>query len=111
MIQNKISLIDYVLPSDNKILDDYANKNKIELMEQIIHSIEYAVTYHLPSVEIFQFENSDFVIIISEKDYLVNINNIYKYYMEREAYEYCHRVIRLQKTIREQFGQTINNEK
>jgi hypothetical protein len=91
----------YVLPSENKELQTFSQKFKIDMMEQVIGSIEFAVEHNLPLIEVFQFKNSDFVITLSEKDYLTNLENIYSYYMKNEKYEHCSRVVRLQKTLKE----------
>jgi hypothetical protein len=98
---NKDTPLNYVLPSDNKELQSFARQFKLGLMEQVVCSIEFALVNKLPLVEIFQFKNSDFVITVSEKDYLTNLNNIYAYYMEHEVYESCPRVVRLQKTLQD----------
>jgi hypothetical protein len=89
----------YVLPSENAELESFSRKYKDDMMNHIIDSIEFAVKKKLPIVEVFQFKNSDFVITLSDKDYLTNLNNIFLYFMEHEVYEYCGRVIRLQKTL------------
>ncbi len=108
-IQQKIAPVNYILPSENGELKNFAQKFKIEMMEQIVGSIEYALQNQLKSIEVFQFKNSDFVITLSEKDYLTNLDNIFSYYLTQEAYEYCPRVAQLQKTI---IGKSnINDEK
>ena len=89
----------YVLPSENKDLQSFSQKYKVDMMEQVVGIIEFAIEHRLPMIEVFQFKNSDFVITLSEKDYLTNLNNIYSYYMKEEEYEYCPRVVRLQKTL------------
>lgn len=91
----------YVLPSDNKDLQSFSQKFKVDMMEQIVGIIEFAIGHNLPLIEVFQFKNSDFVITLSEKDYLTNLENIYSYYMKNEKYENCSRVVRLQKTLKE----------
>lgn len=101
----------YVLPSDNKDLQSFSKKFKVDMMEQIVNTIEYALEHRLSIVEVFQFKNSDFVITLSEKDYLVNLNNIYLYYMKNESYEYCGRVAKLQKTLNEKSVKTNDENK
>ncbi len=91
----------YVLPSDNKDLLSFSQKFKVDMMEQVVGIIEFAVEHDLPLIEVFQFKNSDFVITLSEKDYITNLDNIYSYYMKNEEYENCSRVVRLQKTLKE----------
>ena len=71
------------------------------MMEHVVDSIERAVKENLPLVEVFQFKNSDFVITLSDKDYLTNLENIFAYYLECERYEHCDRLVRLQKTLKE----------
>lgn len=102
MVKKKITRIipvNYVLPSDNKELLNFAQKFKVEMMEQIVNSIEYALKNKLSFVEVFQFKNSDFVITLAEKDYLTNLDNIFNYYLKNEVYEYCPRVAELQKSL------------
>lgn len=109
--KNIKSLPNYVLPSDNKELATFTLKNKRAMMEQVICSIEYAVSKKLELVEVFQFKNTDFVITISEKDYLINLDTIFSFYMKSETYENCPRIVELQNSIKQQIGQIINNEK
>lgn len=80
------------------------------MMEQVVEIIEFAITHQLPFIEVFQFKNSDFVITLSEKDYLTNLDNVFAYYMEKEAYEYCPRVVRLRETLK-QTSVKIHDEK
>ena len=90
----------YVLPSENKELQFFSRKFKVDMMEQIVKAIEFAVEHRLPFVEVFQFKNSDFVITLQKTDYLNNLNNIYNHFIEKEVYEYCPRIIALQNLIK-----------
>lgn len=96
-IENPVS--QYILPSENAELEFFIKQFKVEMMEQVVSSIEHAIKNQLPLIEIFQFKNSDFVITVSDKDYLPNLDNIFNYYMSHEVYEHCPRVIELQKTL------------
>lgn len=89
----------YILPSDNADQLAFVKKYKLDMMEQVLNSIEIGVSNNLPGVEVFQFKNSDFVITVASKDYLSNLDNIYDYYMKEEAYEYCPRVVSLKKLL------------
>jgi hypothetical protein len=89
-----------MLPSNNKEMESFIKTNKKGLIEQALTSIEFAVTNKLPFVEIFKFNNSDFVITVSEKDYLVNVNHIYNFYLETENYELCPRAVKLQSALK-----------
>ena len=101
----------YVLPSDNEDLQSFSKKYKVDMMEQVINVIEFAVSNKLPLIEVFQFKNSDFVITLSDKDYLTNLDNIYSYYMKKEVYENCCRLIKLRKTLMETSTKNIDENK
>lgn len=95
-----------VLPSDNEIMEAYIKKNKIRLTEKALSSIEFAVDNKLPFIEVFGFNDSNFIIAIVEKDYLQNVDHIYNFYLESEYYELCPRVVRLQTLLK-----NLNDEK
>lgn len=91
-----------MLPSDNSEMKQYIQKNKTYLTEQALTSIEFGVSNKLPFVEVFRFNNSDFVITISAKDFLLNVDHIYNFYLESENYELCPRVVKLQAVLKNQ---------
>lgn len=91
----------YVLPSEYSELESFSKKFKTDMMEHVVDSIETAMKEQLSFVEVFQFKNSDFVITLSDKDYLTNLENIYSYFLSNEHYEYCGKLVRLQKTLKE----------
>ena len=91
---------DYVLPSSNEELKKFVTEHKLDMMEQVVSSIEYALEYKLPIIEVFQFKNSQFVVTISEREFESNLDNIYNCYMEDEIYELCPRVIKLQNLLK-----------
>lgn len=88
------------LPSDNKEMEIFIKKNTTHLTEQTITSIEFAINNKLPMIEVFKFNNSDFVITISKKDFLVNVDHIYDFYLQTENYELCSRVVKLQNVLK-----------
>lgn len=98
---NKDPFEKYILPSDYSELQSFSRKFKTDMMEHVVDSIQTAVLDGLTFVEVFQFKNSDFVITLSDKDYLTNLDNIFIHFLKNENYEYCDKLIRLQKTIRE----------
>jgi hypothetical protein len=101
----------YILPSDNKELSKFSKKFKADMMRQVVKLIDFAIKNDLPLIEIFQFKNSDFVITLTPKDYSSNVNNIYKYFMDNEIYEYCPEVIRLQEKLKEGFFKPTDENK
>ena len=91
-----------MLPSDSKEMETFIQKNKTNLTEQALTSIEYGVSNKLPFVEVFKFNNSDFVITIAAGDFLLNVDHIYNFYLESENYELCPRVVKLQAVLKNQ---------
>lgn len=110
MAKQNNTIQNYVLPTDNEELLSFTLKNKINMMEQVVTAIFFAVSNNLSIVEVFQFKDSDFVITISDKDYLTNLDNIFSYYMKSEKYEYCPRVVELQKTLKQQHEKQTRKE-
>ena len=96
----------YVLPSGNKELQRFIERYKVDMTEQVVSSIEFAVKHKLPLVEIFQFKDSKFVAAIYPKQFEENLENIYKFYLASERYELCGRVAKLRDKLK-----NIPNEK
>ena len=102
-VDNKSKIFEnkkYSLPSDNEILKNFIEKNRVKLSEQAITSIEFAIKNDLPFVEVYQFDNSDFVITVSEKDYLLNVNHLYDFFLKTEKFEFCNKALKLKQLIR-----------
>jgi hypothetical protein len=97
----------YILPSDNDELKLFIEKYKVDMTEQVVASIQFAIEKKLPIIEVFQFKNSDFVITLSEKEFESNLDNIFDFYLEKENYELCTRVVKLREFIKNK----RNNEK
>jgi|ERR1039458_7880158 hypothetical protein len=108
--EKNISFEKYILPSRHSELELFSRQFKTDMMEHVLNSIEIAVSQNLPLVEVFQFKNSDFVITLSDRDYLTNLENIFTHFLEREKYEHCDRLVRLQKTLKEKV-ESNNDEK
>lgn len=97
----------YVLPSDNKELQTFIDKYKVDMTEQVVSSIEFAIKNKLPIIEIFQFKDSKFVVTVSPKEFDINLEAIYKFYLDSEHYELCDRVVKL----REKLNKNLNEKK
>lgn len=80
------------LPRNDSELKKYISENKIILMEQILDSIEFGLDKKLPSVEVFSFKDTDFVVSIESDKFRENVENIYASYIEDEKYELCDRI-------------------
>lgn len=96
MIENEL----YILPCPNDEMRCFVNKFKVDMMEHVVSSIKFAVENKRNIVEVFQFKNSAFVITITEKEFLTNLDFIYRFYKEHEIFELVPRVEKLQKLLK-----------
>lgn len=89
----------YLLPSKFNEMENHIINNKTILMEQVLNSINYALTKKLQFVEIFKFKDSDFIVTLGEDKFEENINNIFDYYIKSEQYELCDRVKKIERKL------------
>lgn len=82
----------YILPSPNDEMRKFVAKFKVDMMEHVVSSIEFAIENKLPIVEVFQFKNSPFVVTINAGEFEPNLFHIRKYFMDHEMYELCTKV-------------------
>ena len=75
----------YVLPSNNEELKSFIFKYKVDMTEQVISSIEFAIKHKLPIAEIFQFKGSKFVVTVSPKEFDCNLTREIVDLIDREA--------------------------
>jgi len=99
-MKKKLKIDPYILPSNNDEMRKFITKFKVDMMKNVVLSIEFAAKNNLPLVEVFQFKNSDFVITIGEKDYISNVDNIFNYFIENELYENCDKIVKLQSILK-----------
>lgn len=90
----------YVLPSSSEEMTIFVGKFKIDMMEHVVNSIKFAVENKMDLVEVFQFKNSKFVVTIAEKEFESNLENINKYYVDKQMYELCSRVEQLRNILK-----------
>ena len=95
------------LPSDYCQMESLIKINKIKLMEQVVSSICYAVENNLNAIEVFNFKDSDFIVVLDRNSFESNLNTIYNYYISSEVYERCGRVL----NIKQQLNQKNEQEK
>lgn len=88
-----------LLPSNFKDMEEFIINNKVYMMEQVLGGIDHALSKKIKFIEIFKFANSDFVITLSFDKFKENIDNIYKYYIEKEQYELCGKVKQIEKKL------------
>lgn len=83
------------LPSDNREMEDYVLKNRLEINQKMLDSIEYAVKNKLAGIEVFCFKGSNFVVVLNQKDFKESLENIYDFSMNKEKFEICIRAKKL----------------
>lgn len=80
------------LPSDNVEMENFIEKNRNKLFADVVDAIDYALTKKMKVVEVFNFDKSSFVVVISLKDFRDNLDNIFKSSLEVENYELCGKI-------------------
>lgn len=89
----------YPLPSNFKSLEFFIQKNKTEMMERVLTAIEFGLKKNKSVVEVFQFENTDYVVTLTEKEFPENIEHIFQYYLKTEKYELCSRLKKIESLL------------
>jgi hypothetical protein len=87
------------LPFEYDEMESFIQTYKDKLMEQIVLSVQYALDNDYPTVEVFSFKNSDFIVILTQSEFKDNIDNVFEYYVNTEQYEFCSRLVKLKKQI------------
>lgn len=98
--KNTIGLEPYILPSDNDEMRKFVTKFKVDMMENVIQSIKFAVENKMDIVEVFSFKNSPFVVTISKKEFDTNLEHIEKFYTDEEIFELLPIVKELRKSLK-----------
>lgn len=94
-----------VLPSDFFEMEKLIKSNKIKLMDQIVSSIGYAITNNLQAVEVFNFEESDYIVVLDHTSFEENLENIYDFYISQELYENCSKILSLKQKLNKKHEQ------
>jgi hypothetical protein len=79
MMTDKYSSL--TLPSDYCQMESLIKINKIKLMEQVVSSICYAVENNLNAIEVFNFKDSDFIVVLDRNSFESNLNSIYDLFL------------------------------
>jgi nitrate reductase NapAB chaperone NapD len=74
-------------------MDDYIKTNKKELLQTVVEAIEAAFEHNLSYVEVFKFERSGFVVVISESEFKENLLQALS--VLKKNTEYCTRISRM----------------
>lgn len=94
-----------VLPSDFFEMEKLIKSNKIKLMDQIVSSIGYAINNNLQAVEVFNFEESDYIVVLDHTSFEENLENIYDFYISQELYENCSKILSLKQKLNKKHEQ------
>jgi hypothetical protein len=77
------------LPSSNDEMEKYLETHRHEINSRILNNIEYGIKNRMPVVEIFSFKNSNFVVLMNQKDFRENIQNIIEFSKKHDDFEIC----------------------
>jgi hypothetical protein len=97
------------LPKTFSEMDSYIKTNKIELVQTVVDAIETSINNGLNSVEIFTFEKSGFVVVISRSEFNENLNNALVI-LKKNA-DYCTKINRLLDILNKKGKSNVKKEK
>lgn len=103
---NKFKYKPLILPSDDEQLQAYIKNHRLVLLENVIESINHSIDKSLSVVEVFKFENSDFIVTLDRKNFLCNIKEIYDYCIENEHYELCNKIKKINVRLNNKYEKT-----
>lgn len=70
-------------------MEEYVLRNKTKIYESIVTNIETAINKRWSAVEVFKFQESNFVVVINRKDFKENLQNAFDFSLENEHFEIC----------------------
>lgn len=70
-------------------MEEFVLKNKQIMYKSIVTNIEAAINNRWGAVEVFSFEESNFVVVINRADFKENLQNAFDYSLENEHFEIC----------------------
>lgn len=88
------------LPNNNIDMEEYIQSNKLIIYNQVVDSIEFAIEKRWPTVEIFSFYKTDFLVAVHYKDFEESLQLAFDFGMENEHYELCAKAHRLIEKIK-----------
>jgi hypothetical protein len=89
--RSKKSPVVIELPTGSLAMEHYLNKYRRDINDTLIDSFDYAIKKRFNGIELFCFENSNYIIIVNDKDFRDNIQNIFDYSLKNEDYDICTR--------------------
>jgi hypothetical protein len=64
----------------------------MKVYDSIVSNIETAVNQRCAAVEVFRFQETNFVVVINRKDFKENLQNAFDFSLENEHFEMCAKV-------------------
>ena len=96
--KNKKEYIDsIVLPKTNEGIENFVDKNRVKMYLHTIKIIEQSIDSNCSIAEVYQFDGSNYSILINEENFKENVDFIFNELIQREEYELCSYV----KTVKE----------
>ena len=95
------------IPSSDLDMERFVNDNREKLTEHILKRIGYAIDNNMESIELFNFTDTKYYVILYEKDYVTTLEHIFSYSMENELYENCQKA----KDIKDKMINFVRNVK
>ena len=85
--KNDIKVLE--LPNNNIDMESYVLNNKVKIYDSIVSNIETAINKRWGAVEVFRFQETNFVVVINRKDFKENLQNAFDFSLENEHFEIC----------------------
>jgi hypothetical protein len=77
------------LPINAIDMETYVEDNRVMINEMLIKSFDYAVRKNFTGAEVFCFKNSNYIVVVNQKDFKDNVQNIFDYSLKNEHFEVC----------------------
>lgn len=87
--QKKLKYEVVELPSNNKDMEEYVIAHRDQINNQIINSIDYAITNKMGVVEVFCFKDSNFIVVLHRKDFRESLENVFDFSLNKQQFELC----------------------
>ena len=94
----------FTIPKENNELRSDITKRKKKYMMHLVNTFEnYIKENRFPSkLNVFKFKETNLEIIIKEKSYISNLENLLDYFVKEEEYEVCQKITNIIRIINKQ---------
>lgn len=91
-----------IIPSQTDSFEYDIKKRKNKYMDHIYNSFttKIVVGSEIPEkIYLFRFKDTNLEVLVKNEDFIINLENLMKYYIELEMYENCSNIAKLIKYI------------